>query len=183
MITKTTYKYVFLLASLLVFPMITQGKEHAKVIAGWVEKVQIENLTYDIKAKLDTGAKTSSIHASDVKPFEKDGKRWVKFTLHLTDSHGKTHKIKLEKPRLRKASIKNNAGDHDLRYVVNLNLCFNGRKYLTEFTLADRSEYIYSILLGRRFLKKVAVIDPAKTFLTLAECQPDQTENLSHGKP
>lgn len=153
--------------------MISYGKDPAKVIAGWVEKVQIENLSYDIKAKLDTGAKTSSIHASDIEPFKKEGKRWVKFTLHLTDSYGNSHKVILEKPRLRKASIKNNDGDHDLRYVVNLNLCFNGRNYLAEFTLADRSEYIYSILLGRRFLKRVAVIDPDETFLTLAECRLD----------
>ena len=153
--------------------MISYGKDPAKVIAGWVEKVQIENLSYDIKAKLDTGAKTSSIHASDIEPFKKEGKSWIKFTLHLTDSYGNSHKVKLEKPRLRKASIKNNDGDHDLRYVVNLNLCFNGRNYLAEFTLADRSEYIYSILLGRRFLKKVAVIDPDETFLTLAECRLD----------
>jgi|TARA_B110000238_G_C16106793_1_gene430808 hypothetical protein len=87
------------------------------------------------------------------------------------DSRGKEHKLDLEKPRLHKANIKNHDGVHDQRYVVNLDLCFNGRKFLTEFTLADRSEYTYGLLLGRQFLKKSAIIDPANTFLTLASCE------------
>ena len=76
-----------------------------------------------------------------------------------------------------KANIKNYDGVHDQRYVVDLDICFNGRKYLTEFTLADRSEYIYDVLLGRQFLKKVAIIDPNSTFLTLATCELDSTNN------
>ena len=167
----------FLLILFSIYPLISYSKEPAKVIAGWVEKVRIEDQLYDIKAKLDTGAKTSSIHATDVTPFKKDGKRWAKFTLILTDSYGNKHKLKLEKPRLRKANIKNNDGEHDQRYVVNLDLCFNGRKYETEFTLADRSEYIYDILLGRQFLKKVAIIDPNNTFLTLAACEYSSTDS------
>tara|TARA_R110002049_G_scaffold182041_2_gene349607 strand:- start:33674 stop:34228 length:555 start_codon:yes stop_codon:yes gene_type:complete len=147
------------------------SKEPAHVIAGWVEKVRIENQKYDIKAKLDTGAKTSSIYAINVEPFKKNGKRWARFTLVLTDSKGKEHKLDLERPRSRKANIKNHDGNHDTRYVVDLNICFNGRKFVTEFTLADRSEYIYGVLLGRQFLKRVAIIDPEKTFLTLSSCE------------
>lgn len=149
---------------------LVQAKEPARVIAGWVEKVQIEEQPYDIKAKLDTGAKTSSIFATDIEPFKKDGKRWARFTLELKDSKGKKHRLTLEKPRSRKANIKNHDGNHDKRYVVELDICFNGRKYSTEFTLADRSEYIYGILLGRQFLKKTAIVDASKTFLTLSSC-------------
>ena len=149
------------------------AKQPARVIAGWVEKVRIENQPYDIKAKLDTGAKTSSIFATDVEAFKKDGKRWARFNLQLTDSRGKQHTLKLEKPRARKASIKNHDGDHDKRYVVELDICFNGRKYQTEFTLADRNEYIYGVLLGREFLKQTAVVDANKTFLTISACPGD----------
>jgi len=153
------------------------SKEPARVIAGWVENVRVENQTYDLKAKLDTGAKTSSIYAINIKPFKKNGKRWARFTLLLNDSRGKEHKLELEKPRLRKANIKNHDGDHDQRYVVNLDLCFNGRKFVTEFTLADRSEYIYGVLLGRQFLKKAAIIDPNSTFLTLSSCEQTVSHN------
>jgi len=148
----------------------SQAKQPARVIAGWVEKIHVENQPYSIKAKLDTGAKTSSIYATDIKPFKKDGKRWASFTLRLKDSKGNVHKLDLEKPRSRKANIKNHNGKHDKRYVVELDICFNGRQYSTEFTLADRKEYIYGVLLGREFLKKTAIVDANNTFLTLAAC-------------
>ena len=147
------------------------SKQPARVIAGWVEKVRIENQDFEVKAKLDTGAKTSSIHATNVKGFKKDGERWVKFTLELMDSRDKKHTQDFEMPRSRKARIKNHDGEHDKRYVVDLKICFNGHTYLTEFTLADRTEYIYDVLLGRQFLKKTAIVDPKNIFLTLPVCE------------
>ena len=124
-----------------------------------------------LKRNLDTGARTSSIHARDIKSFKKDGERWVKFTLVLEDSKDNVHKIVIEKPRSRRTNIKNHDGEHDKRHVVDFEVCFNGRKYTTEFTLADRREYIYDILLGRQFLKKVAIVDPKSIFLTTAKCK------------
>ncbi len=173
MITRTSKSIIILIIFLCIYSSSSFSKEPARVIAGWVEKVRIENQAYDIKAKLDTGAKTSSIHAINIKPFKKDGKRWAKFTLLIKDSKGNQHELDLEKPRSRKANIKNHDGKHDPRYVVDLALCFNGRKFITEFTLADRSEYIYDVLLGRQFLKRAAIIDPDNTFLTLSACEVD----------
>lgn len=170
MIIKITKNIILALALYALNFTHLQAKQPARVIAGWVEKIRIENQTYDVKAKLDTGAKTSSIYATDVEAFKKDGKRWARFILHMTDSKGTKHKLKLEKPRARKANIKNHDGNHDKRYVVELDICFNGRKFTTEFTLADRNEYIYGVLLGREFLKHAAIVDPNKTFLTLATC-------------
>ncbi len=163
------YINLVLLAA-LALPTLTFGKEPAKAIAGWVENVRIENLDYKVKAKLDTGAKTSSIHAINIESFKKNEEKWVKFTLLLTDSEDNRHTIDIEKPRSRKTKIKNHDGDPDKRFVVNLQICFNGRAFTTEFTLVDRGEYIYGVLLGRQFLANIAVIDSAETFLTLAEC-------------
>ena len=153
------------------FPVIIFSTEPAKVIAGWVENVRIENQDYKVKAKLDTGAKTSSIHATTIESFKKHADHWVRFTLSLVDSEDNKHNIDVEKLRSRKTKIKDHDGAPDKRYVVELQICFNGRTFTTEFTLADRSEYIYDVLLGRQFLKNVAVIDPRKTFLTLADCR------------
>ncbi len=147
------------------------AKDPARVIAGWVEKVRIDNHEFDVKAKLDTGARTSSIHARNINSFKKDGERWVRFTLILTDSKDNTHEIELEKPRSRRTNIKNHDGEHDKRHVVSFEVCFNGRKVLSEFTLADRREYIYDVLLGRQFLKQTAIIDPKRIFLTTANCE------------
>ena len=147
------------------------AKDPAKIITGWVEKVRIENQEFDVKAKLDTGARTSSIHARNIKSFKKDGVRWVKFTLMLVDSKDNKHEIQMEKPRSRRTNIKNHDGEHDKRYVVEFDVCFNGQKHTTEFTLADRREYIYDVLLGRQFLKKIAIIDPDRIFLTTTNCK------------
>ena len=155
---------------LIAFSSVSQSKEPAKVIAGWVEKVRIDGHDFEVKAKLDTGARTSSVHAKDIKSFKKDGGRWVKFTLILEDSKDNLHEIYIEKPRSRRTNIKNHDGEHDKRHVVDFEICFNGRKYTTEFTLADRSEYIYDILLGRQFLKKAALVDSTKIFLTDPQC-------------
>lgn len=146
------------------------SKTPAKVVAGWVEKVVIENQNYAVKAKLDTGAKTSSIHAENIELFERDKKKWVRFTLVLPGEDKLLHRITLEKPRTRRVKIKEHDGEHDHRPVVELDMCFNGFHYDTQFTLVNRQGYIYSILLGRRFLNEKAIIDPDQTFQTLSMC-------------
>ena len=159
------------LVILSIYSSALYSKDPARVIAGWVEKVRIDHHEFDVKAKLDTGARTSSINSRNIKSFKKDGERWVRFTLVLTDSKDNKHEIEMEKPRSRRTNIKNHNGEHDKRYVVDFEVCFNGRKFLTEFTLADRREYIYDVLLGRQFLKQTAIIDPKRIFLTTAKCK------------
>lgn len=146
------------------------SKDPGKVIAGYVEKISVESSSVVVKAKLDTGAKTSSAYARNIEMFRKDSEKWVRFELVLKDDNDKVSTIKLEKPRVRRVKIKNHDGDHDRRAVVNLTICFDGRWHETEFTLANRSEYIYGFLLGREFLNGVAVVDPEKTFQTMASC-------------
>lgn len=160
---------------MLVFSGVTvsyaKDKDPARVIAGWLESVTIEGQTFEVKAKLDSGAKTSSIHALNIEAFKKDDKDYVRFDLPLTDKNGKAQHLSLEKPRIRKVKIKNHNGKHDHRYVVKLDMCFNGISYPVQFNLVDRSQFNYNILLGRRFLGKVAIIDPLHTFLTTAVCK------------
>jgi len=159
-------------AILLLAAPLSQGssQDPGKVIAGWIEKISLADPPLILKAKLDTGAKTSSIHAINVEQFKKDGDRWVRFDLLLTDVNDKKHTIHMETPKARRVRIKNTDGDHDRRAVVELEICFDGRKHLTEFTLANRAEYIYDVLLGREFLQGIAVVDPENTFLTQAGC-------------
>lgn len=146
------------------------SRDPGKVIAGWVEKISLVEQPLVLKAKLDTGAKTSSIHAINIEPFMREGDRWVKFDLLLDDVDDKQHTLHMEKPKVRRVRIKDHDGVDDRRAVVELEICFDGRKHVTEFTLADRSEYIYDVLLGREFLQGIAVVDPDSTFLTQAHC-------------
>ena len=78
--------------------------------------------------------------------------------------------IEMEKPILRDVKIKNHNGKHDHRYVVNLDICFNNELKKTQFNLVDRSEFIYPILLGRRFMSGTILVDPQKTFLIQTDC-------------
>lgn len=146
------------------------SKTPGKVIAGWVEKVTVVSADSVTKAKLDTGAKTSSIYAINVENFERKGQRWTKFDLVVTDSDDNEKVVSLERKRVRKVRIKGEGSDYERRSVVMLPVCFDGRRYEVEFTLADRKNYIYPVLLGREFLKGRVVVDSEATFLTKAAC-------------
>ncbi len=149
----------------------SSSRDPGKVIAGWVEKITLGEQALLTRAKLDTGAKTSSIHATDIENFKRNGSRWVRFNLLIEDIQGKVHSIPMERPKVRRVRIKSSdATVEDQRVVVELEFCFDGRPRTSEFTLADRSEFIYGILLGREFLAGIAVIDPQSTFLTMARC-------------
>ena len=161
-----------LCAALLLSTPLAQGssKDPGKVIAGWVEKISLAEHPLIMKAKLDTGAKTSSIHAINIEQIRRDNRRWVRFDLLLKDTNDKPHIIHMERPKTGRVAIKETDGEHDRRSVVELDICFNGRKHATAFTLADRSEYIYAVLLGREFMQGIALVDPERTFLTQASC-------------
>lgn len=163
--SKLAYTFLFIIISTNSY---ASSKTPAKVIAGWVEKISVEKQDTLIKAKLDTGAKTSSIYATNIEFFKKDNDNWVRFNLVLKDILNKTHTLTLEKPQVRRVKIKNHDGVYDRRAVVMLGLCFDGRYIEAEFTLADRKEYLYGVLLGRDFLKGRVIVDSDQTFLTFA---------------
>ena len=142
-----------------------------KVISGWIEYIRVEGHEHMVKAKFDTGAKTSSIHAINLEQFEKADKRWVRFDLKLPDGEQQDQLIPMERPVVRTVKIKNHDGNHDRRPVIKLQVCFNGQWQETQFNLVDRSEYIYPVLIGRRFLAETTIVDSSKTYLTQPECE------------
>ncbi len=145
----------------------SKGEKPGKVIAGWVEKiVLLDSNSQPIKAKLDSGAKTSSLHAEDIEEFERNDEKWVRFT--FVDKDGS--KTEFERPLVRGVKIKDLDGDFDRRSVVEMDFCFDGRVRSAQFTLIDRGDFIYRVLLGRRFLQGVAVIDPEAVYLTKERC-------------
>ena len=170
--TKPTVKVLFVSVALLFTAnVIASSRTPGKVIAGWVEKVTVVSADLVTKAKLDTGAKTSSIYALNVENFKRDGKRWSRFDLVVTDLKDKEKVVSMERPRVRKVRIKGEADEYDRRSVVTLPICFDGRSYEVEFTLADRGNYIYPVLLGREFLEGRAIVDAEATFMTKAACE------------
>jgi len=140
------------------------------VISGWLEKVTFPGHDFQVKAKLDTGAKTSSIHADEIVQFERDRDPWVGFTLVLKDTRNRVHQLIMEEPLQREVVIKNHDGNHDIRPIVTLEICFNGYLHQADFTLVDRRQFHYPVLLGRRFLSEIAVVDSSKSFTTQGKC-------------
>ena len=157
----------------------TSGNAFAadKAIMGWLEPVVIDPLNFRVKAKLDTGAKTSSIHALDIENFKRNGKPWVRFTFEAKDRKHESSKddvirrITLERRRVRNVIIKRHNSNYQERPVVEMTLCLDGRLRTMEFSLIDRTKFLYPVLLGRRALQKIALVDPSQTFITNSECQ------------
>lgn len=138
-----------------------------QAVAGWVEHVTLPSFDRRIVARLDTGAKTSSIFATDVETEERNGRTWVRFTVPADDNGEALH---LEKPVRRTVLIKRGTDEYDRRYVVDMEICFNGGTYKTQVNLADRAHLNYPMLLGRRFLKRVALVHSGQSFITEPTC-------------
>ncbi|ADJ28786.1 ATP-dependent zinc protease [Nitrosococcus watsonii] len=137
-----------------------------RAIMGWVEPVVFIPWGVELKAKLDSGAKTSSLHAEHIVRFKKGDEEWVRFALAVEIKGKEIKQFQMEQPLVRDVLIKRHRGSAKRRPVVNLKLCLNGKHHRVQFSLVDRSQLNYPVLLGRRFLRKVALIDPGKTFLT-----------------
>lgn len=137
-------------------------EEKKLVTAGWLERVIIEPWNIKLRAKLDTGAKTSSLHALDIERFDRDGEQWVRF--HTIDPTENSPLTSIELPLVRDVRIKRHRTKTQVRPVVNMTFCMNGNVYTTEFSLIDRGRFNYPVLLGRSMLQQGIIIDPSVTF-------------------
>ena len=136
---------------------------------GWVENVKIANLDSEVKAKLDSGATTSSINAEILsKPDEKtESGGTIKFKFIDTDGNETLY----ERPVERWVKIKKKDGGSIRRPVVKMVFCIAGKEIEEEVNLSDRDEFNYSILVGRNMLEKGKLtIDSSQTFTSEPNC-------------
>ncbi|OGT31518.1 MAG: ribosomal protein S6 modification protein [Gammaproteobacteria bacterium RIFCSPHIGHO2_12_FULL_35_23] len=136
-------------------------KEHnAKLLIGWKEWCSLPNLHIPaIKAKIDTGAKTSSLHAYNIEPFQHEGKHWVRFSLHPIQKNNKIS-IRRSAPIFDQRYVTSSSGHKELRYVIKTIIKLGKRLWEIELTLANREKMMFRMLLGRDALKGKAIIDP-----------------------
>lgn len=149
------------------------GEVKQRSIMGWVEFVELQPWGFKSKAKLDTGAKTSSLHAENIERFERDGEDWARFEFVFKESkHSKQRRVKLQAPVIRTVKIKRHKSNKtQIRPVVELDICLNNSIHSAEFSLIDRSRFIYPVLLGRSLLREAAIVDPGSTFLAQEHCK------------
>ncbi len=156
---------------------------------GYVEWVVMQDTSLRLKARLDTGAKTSSLHAVNVEPFEKDGAEWVSFQIPLGDHEDQPTEgeldhedviLEFERPVERTVLIKRKGAPSQKRYVVMMDFCIAGTTHTTQFSLTDRGKFSYPALLGRRFMRDDNIlIDSADAFMAEKECEYMTLEELA----
>jgi hypothetical protein len=136
-------------------------------ILGWVENTHLPGPDLGLKAKLDTGAETSSLDARILKKFRKGGKRWVRFALLNRETGEETLMVR---ERIRTIGVVQHDGGRQTRPVVMLEVCIASQLFATEVSLIDRSEFNYPLLLGRSALASFALVDAGNTFLSRPDC-------------
>ena len=135
-------------------------------IYGWREYVVIKGVKAKLKAKLDTGARTSSIHAEEKELFERDGKKWVRFVV-MDPSLEKPERSRIEAPLIRVARVKEPGPDteSEAREVVRLSFQIGDRNMRGEFTLNNRENMLAPVLIGRTMIKNLGWVDPSRIYL------------------
>lgn len=134
----------------------------SKILIGWQEWCALPDLNLPaIKSKIDTGAKTSALHASDIRPFHRHGKLFVRFLVHPLQRTKKfviscTAEVKDQR------TVMNSGGHKELRYVIQTPMILGTTTWNIEITLTNRDPMRFRMLLGRNALTGHTIIDPGK---------------------
>jgi len=134
-------------------------------IIGWRERVALPDLGISqIKAKIDTGARSSALHAFDVETFLRDGKTMVRFKVHpyQRDTH---RTVSAEAELIDQRQVRNSGGHAQLRPVIQTMVELNGERWLIELTLTNRDVMGFRMLLGRQAVRKRFLVDAGRSFV------------------
>src|SRR5262245_56052393 len=136
-----------------------------KLRVGWREWVRLTDLgVAAIKAKIDTGARTSALHAFAIEPFRKQGSLWVRFEVHPIQ-RSSAFKIKCEARAVDERAVRNSGGQVERRYIIETILMLGEKVWPIELALTNRDEMGVRMLLGRTALDGRALIDPGRSYL------------------
>ena len=141
-----------------------EGQREQPVVLGWREWVGFPELgMFQLKAKVDTGARTSCLHAFMVEPFERDGVDWVRFAIH-PNTRNLNQVIRCEAPQSDRRIVRDSGGHEELRYVIKTTISLGDRTHVAEVTLTDRDTMKFRVLLGRTTLQGLYLVDPARSY-------------------
>ncbi|MDJ1506484.1 RimK/LysX family protein [Cytophagaceae bacterium BD1B2-1] len=135
--------------------------EGQRQIIGRFDRIDLPDFgAMNIGAKIDTGAYSSAIHCSKIKLYKKKGKRYISF--HILDSHIPVieHR-RFITSRFRKKKVRSSSGHVEKRYFIETYIILFGEKLLVEFSLSDRENMRFPVLLGRKMLKNRFLVDVA----------------------
>lgn len=142
--------------------VVTVDADQAKMLVGSVEQVELIGVGVVVDARIDSGAAISSINAQDQNVFERDGERWMRFSLL---DPATSELITLEKPIQRYKKIKQLGGKAQKRAVVRLPLRLGRETLSVDVTLSNRQGYNYQVLIGRNVLRDRALVDVSQKYM------------------
>ncbi|MBU7586331.1 MAG: ATP-dependent zinc protease [Nostoc sp. TH1S01] len=153
----------------------TSADEQEIQTVGWVEKIKIPGVEKEVKAKLDTGATTTSIDAEILEQPKKDSESGGMIKFRFQGRKDNTEIF--ERPIVRWVQIKSREGADIRRPVVRMKFCVAGRWVEEEVNLADREDFNYPVLIGRNMLKQSKLaVDSSRTFTTESSCQNQEAQ-------
>lgn len=140
-------------------------KDGKRSTIGWREWVALPDLGIrEIKAKIDTGADNSSLHAFDLVRFEEDGKSMVRFTIHPHQRKRKPS-VGCVAEVVGERKVKNPGGRSEIRPVIRTTLIVAGKELDALVNLTTRDEMTFRMLLGRRTIRHNFLVDPGRSYL------------------
>lgn len=136
--------------------------EKMSMLIGWQEWLCLPTLKLlAVKAKIDTGAKTSSLHAFNIESYRAGGREYVRFLVHPLQGDRKI-KVRCVAPVVDKRIVMSSNAQAEERFVIKSDLVLGTKRWKIELTLSDRDPLRFRMLLGREALKKGILIDPTK---------------------
>jgi hypothetical protein len=144
--------------------MTADPSQPDKVAVGWREWIALPALGIDaIKVKIDTGARSSSLHAFDIETFDRDGAPWVRFVVHPLQRVVNTT-VHCEAPVLDFRHVRSSTGHITHRPVIRAEISLDNRSWPIDLTLAPRDEMGFRMLLGREAVRGKFVVDPGRSY-------------------
>ncbi len=145
-------------------PEFNKRRKAGLSVIGWREWVKLPDLGINsIKAKVDTGARSSSLHAYDLHEFERESEKWIRFKVHPVQR--KTHEVIVTEAKVFEyRSVRSSSGKASMRPVIITNIELLGVIWVVELTLANRDEMGFRMLLGREAFRQRFLVDSGKSY-------------------
>ena len=135
-------------------------------LIGWREWLALPELGIErIKAKIDTGARTSALHAFDLEHLEIGGRPWVRFRVHPVQRDSRTT-VEVTAALVGERRVKPSTGQASMRPVIRTRAILGRHRWPIEITLVNRDVMGFRMLLGRRAIRRRFLVDPGRSFLT-----------------